>query len=1522
MKLWLFLGICCISTQMLNAQDYPPEPGPNTFYKGKTYSYISFLTAIINPYPVTQWMPPYLWSNNNLPPGMNVQLFSQNGSVEVEFKIHGTPTQTGVFNSEIILYDKDGQRTFPITFTVLDHKILYAGSNYKDLEILNIANTGSNPYATVKSFNTPPGMSSESTIKPTSVVVKLNGTPSQIGAYEIKIITGNNVSENEHVVNVTVSEPLVNNAALSDDNYIAAYNPIEKVKTQTELNNLPIKNAGMSVQYFDGLGRLKQEIGVKQSPGKKDIVTPVVYDEYGREHKKYLPFANSSENGRSVSSPLVGQAGYYKSLYGSADGNAAYSETVFENSPLNRVQQQGMPGAAWQPDAHPVRFEYSSNKAYDVLMFKVENDQLVNAGGVYKDGYAYYNQRELFKTVTKDENWTGGKKNTTEEFKDKEGKVILKRSYPEEYDEQDQALPDLYAKLPYATSFEYGLDEHWVLKTSLLELGRIRVTSDNGPQSGNKHLTMDVKYNWIYVTNEAWLHLNLEGHTDVSLEFYWKHFEDENHPQDGIYLSDDGGVTFIKLFYTRPDESNVWYKYNLDINQLAQIYGLQLSSEFVIKFQQYDNYGITTDGYAFDNIKVESSQPANAQISNISEMLNTYYVYDDFGLLRYVLPPQTFADGNAYITQDELDKYCYQYKYDARRRMIHKKLPGADWVYMAYDKRDRLVAEQDGNQRDNGRWVVTKYDALNRPVMTGYYASSKDQAQLQAEVNSYNQMYESRGGSFKSYTNHSFPQNLSEANLLTVSYYDDYNISSCPQTSCISVSGYTTADVISEPTGQLTATLTRVLNRASHGREWVWTVQFYDKNYRVVQSYAHNYLNGYDRVTNEYSFIGNITKSLHEHSVQDYNPTYEETWNTYDHAGRLLSVSKEYRGALVASERVIARHIYDDLGKLKTKKLENAGRELDYHYNIRDWLTRMHAHKTGVTAGKTTDEFGYEMYYQTGATGFGGTNQYNGNIGAIEWWSNNISGANNHRQAYGYQYDGINRLKNADFKKYESGWQNPSSTFDVTGITYDLNGNIKSLNRFGAGSQIDALTYGYNGNQLNYVNDAANDTQGFKEVTSTTSDEYAYDGNGNMISDSNKGITGIAYNYLNLPETIVKSPEQVKYAYDAAGVKHENRLPSGKKLQYCANFVYENGNLKYILHEEGKLEPDGFHYFIKDHLGNVRLTVGEGGVAASELNHYYPFGMRMAMSETKLDTDQKYRYNGKELQEETEWFDYGARMYDASLGRWLSLDPLAQQYYSWSPYNYAYNSPIRYSDPDGSIPWDEVIKFTRVSSNYGYRIDPKTKTPGDFHKGIDLAAPIGSGVRAIASGKVVRIKWDSNVKKGKIGYGKYIVIDHGHGYYSLYGHLTDNGVKVKVGDEVKDGQVIALSGNTGKSTGPHLHLEIGKAGSLDVFILQKEKIDPKTIKDLQKLLDKLNGIRYEEEVSDDYPTVKGKEILVTEKRYSEIKAKDAREVLKKELYEKYGHMRGMPGFEDYIEFKTIFESLGKEDNTIEIRIYE
>ncbi len=166
-----------------------------------------------------------------------------------------------------------------------------------------------------------------------------------------------------------------------------------------------------------------------------------------------------------------------------------------------------------------------------------------------------------------------------------------------------------YAALPYTTGFESGsLDDSWT--TELGAEGRVQVTTANGPYAGSRHLTMDDAVNaGAYSQTEARLHLDLTGETQVALAFRWKEFGDETHTQDGVYLSSNGGTSFSKVhsFDGSGTTNATWQLVELDIDQLAAGAGVALSDTFVIKFQQYDNYGITSDGFAFDEISVTAS---------------------------------------------------------------------------------------------------------------------------------------------------------------------------------------------------------------------------------------------------------------------------------------------------------------------------------------------------------------------------------------------------------------------------------------------------------------------------------------------------------------------------------------------------------------------------------------------------------------------------------------------------------------------------------------------------------------------------------------------------------------------------------------------------------------------------------------------------------------------------------------------------------------------------------------------------
>lgn len=111
----------------------------------------------------------------------------------------------------------------------------------------------------------------------------------------------------------------------------------------------------------------------------------------------------------------------------------------------------------------------------------------------------------------------------------------------------------------------------------------------------------------------------------------------------------------------------------------------------------------------------------------------------------------------------------------------------------------------------------------------------------------------------------------------------------------------------------------------------------------------------------------------------------------------------------------------------------------------------------------------------------------------------------------------------------------------------------------------------------------------------------------------------------------------------------------------------------------------------------------------------------------------------------------------------------------------------------------------RTASGFGMRLDPIYKT-NKFHEGLDFSAPIGTEIYVTGDGVV------KTVHKSAIGYGNYVEVDHGFGYTTLYAHMSE--FKVRVGQKVKRGEVIGFVGNTGKSTGPHLHYEVrikGKA---------------------------------------------------------------------------------------------------------------
>ncbi len=292
------------------------------------------------------------------------------------------------------------------------------------------------------------------------------------------------------------------------------------------------------------------------------------------------------------------------------------------------------------------------------------------------------------------------------------------------------------------------------------------------------------------------------------------------------------------------------------------------------------------------------------------------------------------------------------------------------------------------------------------------------------------------------------------------------------------------------------------------------------------------------------------------------------------------------------------------------------------------------------------------------------------------------------------------------------GLSDNSDYYSVNDISYDNNGNIKTLNRTLNDDWLDQMTYNYypNSNRLKYIVDGgyygAGEVDGYPNGTSNN---YTYDQNGNMVYDGGKNLT-ISYNHFNLPQSVdFGGDNKIFYHYSATGaklVKYKNVDGcTDEETHYIGNIVYNGDEIAYILTEEGRMVPYGTgadrkwlgEYYLKDHLGNTRAVISDanlgGQVDVLQYSSYYPFGLPFAMKDYGHANDEytnnKYLYNGKELQDDMlngsklDWYDYGARMYDAQLGRWNRKDPLMEWHFNYSPYAYCYNNPINLIDPFG-----------------------------------------------------------------------------------------------------------------------------------------------------------------------------------------------------------------------------------------------
>jgi RHS repeat-associated protein len=1079
--------------------------------------------------------------------------------------------------------------------------------------------------------------------------------------------------------------------------FMMTQNVRKPITSLSELNDLGVNSRDVSIIYKDHLGRPIQVVNKQASPNQRDEVKFWIYNKAGRVPVDYSAYVDNTSDGSFKSSQTFKQINFYQNEWGVTHTVSPFRKTIYESSPLSRVTEQGSVGYYWQPGSgiqgHTKKFEYSLNHSLTILKMGVD---ISNGNLVINANDNYYNIDELFYNETIDED-----NNRLGIYSDQQGKSILKVTYANDGNDNLNTyyVYDILNRLSYIVTPK--------LANELESLGSASL-------SWNDLLIKNLAFAFKYDEAGRLAEKLVSGADPI-----WYVYDNYDRPileQDGN-LRNEGKWKFAKFDQvSRSIMEGIIVKSIGMTREQVQLEVDNFYSNGAINFERPDFQNQSNiHGYTNNAYPVLSGSP---DIYGIS-----YYDNYEFDIISQVVFDPNAVDGplleNPYglSTGNKLkvlgsspeiwmlSAYYYDKKYQLIQTCTQNHLGGIDRQSFAYEFDGTLITQEQVHNVNPNLFIKEnkqyEYDHKGRLKAMDYWIQNRDNT-FRMYSNTYNEVGQLLERDV-------LQEELSQG--LTSLQSIDYRYNERGWLTRINQSNITNSNTTID------------FHEVLAADEFVKGLILDTIAFEVVE-YDDGSRTGKESLTiriddRKKLIIAKIndTADIRQFELNEIeNSTlYKEAVDSITFVTLLSAISTPFvinMSGLYYTEFDSKEMISNDVSKKVTDFLTDmhitdevliekiSERVLGYFYDRAALL---------VFNEDQSDIFGMDILYNTGLPQLGGAMKYNGLISGIRWQSSTNQGV----RGYGFTYDQHNQFTGANYGDYDKGVWSANQHYSVSNITYDANGNIQSLKRKGVTDlsgqdpvygTIDDLiyTYNYKSNQLANVEDQS----GFSSTIIRNFNnntilqlEYTYDANGNLKKDLNKDITNINYNVFNKPvEVNFSDDRKLVFTYNSIGEKLGYQVYSStqtllKQNDYVGNIVYEDGDLNFVLTEEGRMVYDistskfSAEFFFKDNLGNVREVYKKGvddKVEVVEEHHYYPFGMLMSGINLTSSPKNPYFYQGREFFDDFGFNlqDFDARMFDSQLGRWHAIDPVMQ---FASPYIGMGNNPVSLVDPRGTF---------------------------------------------------------------------------------------------------------------------------------------------------------------------------------------------------------------------------------------------